>query len=809
MRPRSFSPLGVASSGSPLRLVVLLLVSWGLLALAVQRWDTAGAWRATETRGRAVERVRRAAAAVGLETEGFRARVRGRQDIAVAFWWRDAKVRGREFPGRSVSALSLEVVLQSREDDAQVYGTLDGAGKILSLDLRRDSSKSSSEELQSAAAETLALESLVALEMVSVPRSRALGDPTVEDRGMGRWRLGWQLGDEATDRGPKGEALPSEELEVTLSGADVVRVRRHREIEEDRGFSSDREDFGAFLVLAAFLAAVLYLVQSRRFFHPHRRILTLGVLAAMLGWVGVILTFGQRVFDGGAIGTWVGALFDPVLYRSVGALLFFGAGCAVARRALPTAIAPLETALAGTWRRRPILRSTAVGLALGPSLALVLTLVAVVLGRDLQLLGGSPEAAAGRWPFLIALAPRLSLGTIAAFGMLAPWLRHLLPWERLARGLTIFGAAFLLVEELPLQGDSSGLVLAALVVGFFLEQIFHRWGLLAVLVTSYGFGAALRSASLAIQPGPLMFSGALACAVLAAGCWGLARIADRFPEGLLSPESLALTPRHRAQREQIRAQLQVAREAQARMLPAHPPTIPGWSLAARCQPAQEVGGDLYDFVPIGDRWAISQGDVSGKGMVASLFMTLTKGLLLAATEYLEKPSEVLSAVNEGLYRETDRDIFVTLWYGLLDPANGRLIHARAGHNSVLWRRPTLGETVALLPKGLAAGAVKSSTFSLILEDEEVFLEPGDALFVYTDGISEAMDENREEYGLDRLEEIVGQTDGMAAQEALDHVLADVRAFCGQAPVHDDLTLIVIRCEGSAPTGPDRAGRHED
>ena len=107
--------------------------------------------------------------------------------------------------------------------------------------------------------------------------------------------------------------------------------------------------------------------------------------------------------------------------------------------------------------------------------------------------------------------------------------------------------------------------------------------------------------------------------------------------------------------------------------------------------------------------------------------------------------------------------------------------------------------MALQPKGLAAGAVKSATFSRILETEEVHLEPGDALFIYTDGLSEAMNGEREEYGLERLEAVVDRTDGLAAAQALELVLEDVRAFCAGAPAHDDLTLIVIRWEGAAPS----------
>ena len=798
MSRRALPSLRSLGEASPAGLSALLAGAAALLAFVVLVWDVAGAWRATESRGRAVERIRTAAAAGGLDTKGWKARVRGKQETVLARGGRREDHSGSASPEKVPSALSMEVVLLSRHGDGRVEGTVDGSGRILALRLQGDALEATSRvSLDEASVEELAVGFLVALEILSARQAEELGDPVVEDRGMGSWRARWILGGDGT--GGDGAATAAETLEVTLSGSGLSRLRRHRAVGDPPPFGDDRDDFDPFLALSVFLAGLLYFVQSRRFFHPHRNVLTLGVWAAALGGFGVVVTFQQKVFDGGAVGTFLAALFDPVLYRSFAALLFFGAGCAAARQAIPALAAPLETVLTGTWRRRRILQTVALGLALGPCLSLALGLVAGALRTDLQLVGGSPDAAAGRWPSLVALSPQVTLGAIAVFGMAAPWLRRI-PWAPVARGLTVLAAGLLLVGDLPLQGDSPALFLAALVAGFLLEQVFHRWGLLAVLVTVYSSGAALRAVALAVQPGPLMISGGVALVALAAGCWVSARLARQAPEELLGREALALTPRHWAQRERIRAQLQVAWEAQARMLPASPPAIPGWSLAANCQPAREVGGDLYDFIAIGDRWAISQGDVSGKGMVASLFMTLTKGLLLAATEYLERPAEVLAAVNDGLYRETDRDIFVTLWYGLLDPEGGRLVHARAGHNSVLWRRSGRGETAALQPKGLAAGVVNSATFSRILEDEEVQLEPGDGLFIYTDGISEAMDGQRAEYGLERLESVIGRTDGMAAQEALDYVLADVRDFCGDAPVHDDLTLIVVRFEGSPAAG---------
>ncbi len=264
----------------------------------------------------------------------------------------------------------------------------------------------------------------------------------------------------------------------------------------------------------------------------------------------------------------------------------------------------------------------------------------------------------------------------------------------------------------------------------------------------------------------------------------------------LDPRALEVPRRLRAERERIKAQLSVAREAQMRMLPAAPPKLPGFQLAASCRPAKEVGGDLYDFIPFDGehqgQWGIALGDVSGKGMVASLYMTLTKGLLLAAAERTDDPCAMLADVNRGLYQESDRNIFVTLWYGILDPATRRLRHVRAGHNPALWRRAERGETVALKPPGFALGGTSSKLFNRLLKEEEITLEEGDGLFIYSDGLTEAMNAEFEEYGDERLAQAIARTDGLSAERAQNAILADVHAFIGDAQQHDDMTMVVLR-----------------
>jgi sigma-B regulation protein RsbU (phosphoserine phosphatase) len=238
------------------------------------------------------------------------------------------------------------------------------------------------------------------------------------------------------------------------------------------------------------------------------------------------------------------------------------------------------------------------------------------------------------------------------------------------------------------------------------------------------------------------------------------------------------------------------------MLPATAPEVPGFDIAASCQPARDVGGDLYDFAPLSTgnlgvsvgnvAWGLAVGDVAGKGMAAALYMTLARGLLAAASEDRDDPVEILRDVNRDFYEIAPGSVFVTMLLAAVEPATRRLRFVRAGHTPLIWRRAQRGETVFLQPPGLAVGMASPTVFDARLRAEEIQLEPGDGLFMASDGLSEAMNRLRQEYGDERLRWIVDQTDGLDATQARDKVLADVETFVQKAPVHDDITLVVVR-----------------
>nr|MBA3441540.1 PP2C family protein-serine/threonine phosphatase [Pyrinomonadaceae bacterium] len=223
------------------------------------------------------------------------------------------------------------------------------------------------------------------------------------------------------------------------------------------------------------------------------------------------------------------------------------------------------------------------------------------------------------------------------------------------------------------------------------------------------------------------------------------------------------------------------------------PQIPGYEIAASCRPAREVGGDLYDFLTLpNERIGIVVADVSGKGVPAALYMTLTKGLLASVAENESDPSSILREVNRHLYEVCRRKMFVTMILGVLDPATQTLTYARAGHNPGVWRSAQLQTHTLLRAPGLGLGLNKGKLFNRSLRLESIQVKPGDALLFYSDGITEAMNGALEEYGEERLLTAVASTDGLSAAHTQDAILADVSEFLNGTPPQDDMTLVVVR-----------------
>lgn len=253
-----------------------------------------------------------------------------------------------------------------------------------------------------------------------------------------------------------------------------------------------------------------------------------------------------------------------------------------------------------------------------------------------------------------------------------------------------------------------------------------------------------------------------------------------------------------AEKERIGAELSVATEIQASMLPCIFPPFPNrteFDIYATMTPAKEVGGDFYDFFLVDDdHLALVIADVSGKGVPAALFMVITKVLLKNSAQSGKSPKDVLEQVNGQLCVNNPIDMFVTVWLGILEISTGKLTCANAGHEyPALCRANGLYELIKD-PHGLVLACLEGSRY----ENYELQLAAGDMLFVYTDGVAEATDSNNQLFGTERMLVSLNRNTTACPEELLPRIKADIDAFVGDAPQFDDITMLGIRYLGAKP-----------
>ena len=264
-------------------------------------------------------------------------------------------------------------------------------------------------------------------------------------------------------------------------------------------------------------------------------------------------------------------------------------------------------------------------------------------------------------------------------------------------------------------------------------------------------------------------------------------LAAQISSTLHSAQVYAQTLAH----ETVARELAMAGQIQASFLPSELPDVAGWQLSATLKPAREISGDFYDFIPLPHgRLGIVIADVSDKGMGAALYMALSHTLFRTyATEYHTRPELVLSIANGRILSDARAGLFVTVFYGILDPATGTLTYCNAGHNPPYLLSAQNRDTVQTLPKtGMVLGVVEDATW----KKETVRLAPGDVLVLYTDGVTDAENEQGAFFGLERLLQIAQANLGRSAQDTQDALLAGVHEFMGDAPQFDDITLVIVR-----------------
>jgi serine phosphatase RsbU (regulator of sigma subunit) len=254
-------------------------------------------------------------------------------------------------------------------------------------------------------------------------------------------------------------------------------------------------------------------------------------------------------------------------------------------------------------------------------------------------------------------------------------------------------------------------------------------------------------------------------------------------------------------RRRIEKELAIAREIQDSFLPKAAPSVPHLDIAGSTHPHDEVGGDYYDFVRVSEtRVGLAIADVSGKGIPAALIMAGFRMSLLAEVRNEFAIRAIMRKVNSLVYESTDRDKFVTAFYGVLDIRHHVLVFSNAGHNPPIVLRGGTEAFEYLEEGGVAFGVLPDARY----EERPIALNPGDLLVLYTDGVSECESPTGEMFGTGRLEQAMLRLRGQGAREIMDRIVAEVTEWAADKGPSDDVTLIVVKVlASSAGPGPAR------
>lgn len=260
-----------------------------------------------------------------------------------------------------------------------------------------------------------------------------------------------------------------------------------------------------------------------------------------------------------------------------------------------------------------------------------------------------------------------------------------------------------------------------------------------------------------------------------------------------------------AEKQKLDHEVDVAGEIQRILLPDCAPLIPGYHIAGENIAAQRLSGDYYDFFTLPDgKLGIAIADVSGKGLPASLIMTMCRAILRSHASLCASPADVLRAVNRQIQPDMQKDMFVTMIYAVLDPTKNLLILARAGHEQpLLWRR---GHAELIKSPGMAVGIDSGEIFDLSIQDFTLNLEPGDLLLLYTDGVTEAHDIEHQEFGREALKQCLCTAAGEDCRNILQNIIRRISRFRGEAPIYDDITLIAIQRDPLPEIPQDRSAQ---
>jgi sigma-B regulation protein RsbU (phosphoserine phosphatase) len=236
-------------------------------------------------------------------------------------------------------------------------------------------------------------------------------------------------------------------------------------------------------------------------------------------------------------------------------------------------------------------------------------------------------------------------------------------------------------------------------------------------------------------------------------------------------------------------ELQMAYRVQASLIPAQTPLFQGWEFAASWQPAREVSGDFYDFIPCGnDCMGTLIADVTDKGMPAALFMAMSRSILRSSLDQAGSPAKGITKANSLICSDSTISMPVTAFYGVIDPQNDQMIYVNAGHNPPLFYRKGADRPIELTRTGMLMGFMDDAVYDQAL----VQIAPGDFVVLYTDGITDATNEDQESFGMHRFRAAIAENRHLPAEKILSGIEKSVKKFIGTTAPYDDITLLIAR-----------------
>jgi serine phosphatase RsbU (regulator of sigma subunit) len=249
----------------------------------------------------------------------------------------------------------------------------------------------------------------------------------------------------------------------------------------------------------------------------------------------------------------------------------------------------------------------------------------------------------------------------------------------------------------------------------------------------------------------------------------------------------------RTQRETLKTELKLARDVQMTLMPRQQPAIPGYDIAGMSNPALDVGGDLYDYIPlksVEDRLGIAVLDVSGKGLKAAMSTVFASGAYTSEARLSSSPAEILTNLNKAVWRHSPRGHFIAFLLAALDPATAMLTFANAGQTRPLLRSCAGVQTLNGVGVHFPLGMQEDTVF----EERSIELAPGDICLLMTDGFTDAMNVLNEQYGTERVEKFLASPGlaAMSATEIVNTLIEEVKDFAGVAAQTDDMTVVVIK-----------------